>query len=93
MMWLSGTCDSEGETNVGRRDDAIGGNPIGNIIIDHVSASWGLDENMSFYRHMYDDGTGKPQAEKLPTVNVTIQNSIFQKPSIPGTTLLAVPWG
>ena len=68
-----------GETNVGRRDDAIGGNPIGNIIIDHVSASWGLDENMSFYRHMYDDGMGKPQAEKLPTVNVTIQNSIFSE--------------
>src|SRR3954469_24299601 len=35
-----------GETNVGRRDDAIGGNPVGNIMIDHVSASWGLDENM-----------------------------------------------
>ena len=31
-----------GETWVGRRDDAIGGNPIGNIMIDHVSASWGL---------------------------------------------------
>ncbi|SDM09464.1 hypothetical protein SAMN05421823_110145, partial [Catalinimonas alkaloidigena] len=28
-----------GETYVGRRDDAIGGNPVGNIIIDHVSAS------------------------------------------------------
>src|SRR5690348_5084574 len=27
-----------GETNVGRRDDAIGGNPVGNIMIDHVSA-------------------------------------------------------
>ena len=44
-----------GETWVGRRDDAIGGNPIGNIMIDHVSASWGLDENMSMYRHMYND--------------------------------------
>ena len=40
-----------GETWVGRRDDAIGGNPVGNIMIDHVSASWGLDENMSMYRH------------------------------------------
>ena len=48
-----------GETWVGRRDDAIGGNPIGNIMIDHVSASWGLDENMSMYRHMYNDSTGK----------------------------------
>ncbi len=68
-----------GETNVGRRDDAIGGNTIGNIMIDHVSASWGLDENMSMYRHMYDDGTGKPKEEKLPTVNITIQNSIFSE--------------
>ncbi|WP_225552139.1 polysaccharide lyase [Sphingobacterium bovistauri] len=67
-----------GETFVGRRDDAIGGNPIGNIMMDHISASWGLDENMSIYRHMYDDGTGK-QAVKLGTVNITIQNSIFSE--------------
>ena len=66
-----------GETWVGRRDDAIGGNPVGNIMIDHVSASWGLDENMSMYRHMYNDSTGKPKEEKLGTVNITIQNSIF----------------
>ena len=67
-----------GETWVGRRDDAIGGNPIGNIMIDHVSASWGLDENMSMYRHMYNDSTGKIE-DKFPTVNITIQNSIFSE--------------
>lgn len=67
-----------GETDVTRRDDAIGGNPVGNIIIDHVSASWGLDENMSFYRHVYDKKDGS-KPEKLPTVNVTIQNSIFSE--------------
>jgi hypothetical protein len=66
-----------GETNVLRRDDAIGGNGVGNIIIDHVSASWGLDENMSMYRHVYHTEDGK--AIKLPTVNVTIQNSIFSE--------------
>ncbi|MCW9705282.1 hypothetical protein [Fodinibius salsisoli] len=65
-----------GETDVGRRDDSIGGNPIGNIMIDHVSASWGLDENMSMYRHNYLPGAGYDE-EKLPTVNITIQNSIF----------------
>ena len=65
-----------GETFVGRRDDAIGGNPVGNVIIDHVSATWGLDENMSFYRHMYDDETGVAD-KKFPIVNVTIQNSLF----------------
>ena len=65
-----------GATKVGRRDDGLGGNPVGNIMIDHVSASWGLDENMSIYRHVYDRG-GKNL--KLPTVNVTIQNSIFSE--------------
>ncbi|WP_316784780.1 polysaccharide lyase [Pedobacter frigiditerrae] len=67
-----------GVTDVTRRDDAIGGNPVGNIIIDHVSASWGLDENMSIYRHVYDPKDGS-KPEKLPTVNVTIQNSIFSE--------------
>ncbi|HEY6902162.1 MAG TPA: polysaccharide lyase, partial [Puia sp.] len=66
-----------GETNVLRRDDGLGGNPVGNIIIDHVSASWGLDECMSIYRHVYDRAGAKQ--EKLPTVNVTIQNSIFSE--------------
>ena len=66
-----------GETNVMRRDDGLGGNPVGNIMIDHVSASWGLDENMSIYRHVYDRGSEKPK--KLPTVNITIQNSVFSE--------------
>jgi hypothetical protein len=65
-----------GETFVGRRDDAIGGNPVGNIMIDHVSATWGLDENMSMYRHMYSPGAGYPDV-KVGTVNITIQNSLF----------------
>ncbi|MFA9390210.1 MAG: polysaccharide lyase family 1 protein [Prolixibacteraceae bacterium] len=67
-----------GETWVGRRDDAIGGNAIGNVMIDHVSASWGLDENMSMYRHMYQKDPRKG-AEKFGTVNITIQNSIFSE--------------
>ncbi len=64
-----------GETDVTRRDDAFGGNPVGNIIIDHCSTSWGLDENISFYRHMFDPQDGSKE-KKLPTVNVTIQNTI-----------------
>ncbi len=69
-----------GETWVGDRNDSIGGNPIGNIMIDHVSASWGLDENMSMYRHMYDhDNNEATPSLKLPTVNITIQNSIFSE--------------
>ena len=60
------------------RDDAFGGQAVGNIMVDHVSASWGLDENMSIYRHVYNrqaDGKGL----KLPTVNISIQNSIFSE--------------
>jgi hypothetical protein len=67
-----------GETSHDRRDDAIGGNPIGNIILDHVSASWGLDENMSWYRHMNEPADGSKPI-KMPTVNITIQNSIFSE--------------
>lgn len=64
-----------GTTNAARRDDCFGGDPIGNIMIDHCSCSWGLDENISFYRHMFDPKNGRQQ-DKLPTVNVTIQNTI-----------------
>ena len=67
-----------GMQDVAFRDDALGGNAVGNIIIDHCSASWGLDENMSIYRHVYNraaDGYGL----KLPTVNITIQNSVFSE--------------
>jgi hypothetical protein len=64
-----------GKTDVGRRDDALGGNPVGNVIVDHVSTSWGLDENFSMYRHMFDPGDGSKE-EKLGTVNITIQNCI-----------------
>lgn len=64
-----------GNTDVADRNDSLGGNPVGNIMIDHVSASWGADENMSVYRHMYRP-PGSERANKLPTVNITIQNSI-----------------
>lgn len=66
-----------GKTDPADRDDSLGGNPVGNLIIDHVSCSWSLDENISMYRHMYDhDNDPKTPSLKLPTVNVTIQNSI-----------------
>lgn len=67
-----------GATNVWYREDSFGGNPVGNIMIDHCSCEWGLDENISFYRHMFDMGDGKP-SRKEPTVNVTIQNTISAK--------------
>ncbi len=67
-----------GATNVWYREDSFGGNPVGNIMIDHCSCEWGLDENISFYRHMFNMGDGKP-SRKEPTVNVTIQNTISAK--------------
>jgi len=60
--------------NLKVRDDALGGNPVGNLIIDHVSASWGLDENLSLYRYMKEVPGGP--ARKLPVENLTIQWSI-----------------
>ena len=67
-----------GETLVWHREDSFGGNPVGNIMIDHCSCEWGLDENISFYRHMFDLHDGKDK-RKTPTVNVTIQNTISAK--------------
>ena len=67
-----------GDTNVMNREDSFGGNPVGNIMIDHCSCEWGLDENISFYRHMFDLKDGKDK-RKSPTVNVTIQNTISAK--------------
>ncbi len=68
-----------GAQDVAFRDDALGGNAVGNIMIDHVSACWGLDENMSVYRHVYNRDPKTGRGEKLPTVNITIQNSIFSE--------------
>lgn len=67
-----------GKTWVWDREDSFGGNPVGNIMIDHCSCEWGLDENISFYRHMFDLHDGKAK-RKSPTVNVTIQNTISAK--------------
>lgn len=64
-----------GATDVTRRDDGLGGNVIGNVIVDHCSVSWGLDENISLYRHQFQ-ANEKSKLEKLPAVNVTIQNTI-----------------
>lgn len=67
-----------GNTDSWYREDSFGGNPVGNIMIDHCSCEWGLDENISFYRHMFTLGD-KFGKRKEPTVNVTIQNTISAK--------------
>ncbi len=64
-----------GNLDIFNRHGVHYGNPIGNIIIDNVSASWGQDQNIDTYRHMYQPTNGGP-ALKLPAVNVTIQWTI-----------------
>ncbi len=56
----------------GQGDDNIGGNPDHHIIVDHCSASWGMDENLSLYRHMRPSADGKTQI-KDPTKYLTVQ--------------------
>lgn len=67
-----------GRTKTWNLNDAFGGNVVGNIIVDHCSCYWGMDENISIYRHMYDPSEGQytARSEKRPAVNVTIQNTI-----------------
>ena len=64
-----------GNASVFDRDDALGGNPIGNIIVDHCSCSWGGDENLSMYRHITAVAVGGTD-QKLPTLNITLQWNI-----------------
>jgi len=64
-----------GNPDIFNRHGVHYGNPVGNIIIDHVSASWGEDQNIDTYRHMYQPKEGGPTL-KLPAVNVTIQWTI-----------------
>jgi pectate lyase len=59
----------------GQGDDNIGGNPDHHIIIDHCSTSWGMDENISLYRHMRPSYDGKTQI-KDAAQNITIQWTI-----------------
>ena len=60
-----------GRPEGGQGSDNIGGNPEGQIIVDHCSASWGMDENLSLYRYMKPT-PGGPDV-KMPTSNVTVQ--------------------
>ena len=64
-----------GATDLFDRDDCLGGQPIGNVIVDHCSCSWGLDENLSMYRHVYKGKDGK-ETWKYPTINITLQWNI-----------------
>jgi pectate lyase len=60
-----------GRPEGGQGSDNIGGNPEGQIIVDHCSTSWGMDESLSLYRYMKPLVDGS--REKHPTKNVTVQ--------------------
>jgi pectate lyase len=59
----------------GQGDDNIGGNPDHHIIIDHCSTSWGMDENISLYRHMRPSADGSTQI-KDAAEHITVQWTI-----------------
>ncbi len=71
-----------GDPKGGQGSDNIGGNPAGNVIVDHCSVSWGRDENISLYRYMAPkpDGTREKQAAR----NITIQWVISSEALGPG---------
>jgi len=77
--------------NIKDRNDALGGYPVGNIIVDHCSASWGLDENLSLYRHMKQmpDGSDK----KMPAENITIQWCISSEALDLNNHAFGATWG
>jgi hypothetical protein len=73
------------------RNDALGGYPVGNLIVDHCSASWGLDENLSFYRYMKKMPAGPDK--KTPTENVTVQWCISSEALNPNNHAFGATWG
>lgn len=77
--------------NIKDRNDAMGGYPVGNIIVDHCSASWGLDENLSLYRYMkkMPDGSEK----KMPAENITIQWCISSEALDLNNHAFGATWG
>ena len=81
-----------GNDSVFDRDDALGGNPIGNIIVDHCSCSWGGDENLSMYRHITALAQGGTD-EKLPTLNITLQWNISSEALNTYNHAFGATWG
>jgi pectate lyase len=77
--------------NIKDRNDALGGYPVGNIIVDHCSASWGLDENLSLYRYMKKMPDGK--AKKMPVENITIQWCISSEALDLNNHAFGATWG
>ncbi|MCD8186210.1 MAG: polysaccharide lyase [Rikenellaceae bacterium] len=76
----------------GQGDDNIGGNPHHHVIIDHCSTSWGMDENISLYRHMRPSLDGKSQV-KDPSEYITIQWTISSEALNAQNHAFGATWG
>ncbi|UCG59326.1 MAG: hypothetical protein JSU70_07405 [Phycisphaerales bacterium] len=77
--------------NTKDRNDALGGYPVANIIVDHCSASWGLDENLSLYRYMKKMPGGPDK--KMPVENLTIQWCISSEALDLNNHAFGATWG
>ena len=77
--------------NIKDRNDALGGYPVRNIIVDHCSASWGLDENLSLYRYMQKMPDGRYR--KMPVENLTIQWCISSEALDLNNHAFGATWG
>lgn len=78
-----------GNPSGGQGSDNIGGNPVGQVIVDHCTASWGRDENLSLYRWMDRQPdpvsvNGAVNQIKNPVSNLTIQYCISSEALGPG---------
>ena len=80
-----------GRPEGGQGSDNIGGNPHGRIIVDHCSASWGMDENLSLYRCMIRQPGGDDL--KLPVINLTVQYCISSEALNPKNHAFGGTWG
>ena len=77
--------------NLEDRNDALGGYPVRNIMVDHCSASWGLDENLSLYRYKKKTPDGKEK--KMPVENLTIQWCISSEALDLNNHAFGATWG
>ncbi|MFD2036290.1 polysaccharide lyase [Belliella marina] len=76
----------------GQGDDNIGGNPHHHVIIDHCSTSWGMDENISLYRHMRPSHDGSTRI-KDPSEYITIQWTISSEGLNAKNHAFGATWG
>jgi pectate lyase len=81
-----------GENNDERREHSLTGHVVGNMIVDHCSVSWSMEENLSMYRHMYTPPDGSKDL-KLPSVNITIQWTISSEGLNPNNHAFGGTWG